>query len=813
MGGGWRQVAAIMVAVAAVCAAARAEDDPKKTYDELFAGEERKVLATPTKADDLAFAQKLVTSASGLTDAPRLRAVLYEKACEIASRTPPGHPTAIAALDLLDQEAPDRAGEWRARRLEVLTNQYRLALPAERKDVGERLVAQLLVAGDDAAAGDNWDKAAEHYQRAATTAGYLALPAKDEAGEKLARVEAMKQAEQLKVRLKADPNSANLRMSLLKLYVVSADEPARAAAFLDPSVDEAWRTYVPLAAKDIASLAPQVCLELGGWYRSLAAAGAQRAVCARRAQGYYRQYFLKAAPATAVEKLQLEQTRQAANAALKELGVAPMPRQLTFADPAVRQMLDKAVAGLWAEQTHGGYWSGTSSSYVSSSYNVRATAAAAMALLEAGASPSDPRLAKALSYLNFHNTSQTDGVGVRACLWTAAEAARGGGFQRHIRGDLRTLLIGARDDGTFAPGVIPHYYSSSYRDPHGTAWGHLALAALADNGAKPPAKFWTLARDYWAKSQNSDGGWTSGSSYPSGGPGPRRSRPLNTAAAVAALAACLRQIHGPDSLAAMGGADFGPLRKGIGWLDENVADVLGLRYAYDPSGGCEAYYFLSVCGRMLGRAKFGDTDWPAAGAANLRRRQNDNGCWPGEPVNTAFYILFLVNGARTAEQIPAGPVPSGGAAVAAPAPGVGGAEAEADAARAVARKRIATLSEQLRAKPDSTAIAREIVRLYVVELADPTAAGPFAARAGEPSWPALLAAAARDGDKLAEGECLALGELYRDLTGGASPAGRKSALTRAADCYRRFLELHTTGDAMRLKAQLALEAVNLALKR
>jgi hypothetical protein len=395
-------------------------------------------------------------------------------------------------------------------------------------------------------------------------------------------------------------------------------------------------------------LEPQACLELGHWYKALAmaASGLSKMNLAQRAQTYYRQYLTKAPTSTGVERLQLEQARAAINAAVKELGIAALQRQLTLKDPSAKQAFDKGVAWLWsAQDASSGFWS-DHGTYYGSRYSVDTTVAATWALVEATGSVGDPRIARALRYLNLHNTPRVKGVATRLCLWATCERVRPGAFGRYLNSDLRVLTTAAKDDAAYGYSVRTGPHSSGGHDSGHTAYGQMGVAAATAAGHKPPPRYWTLVRDYWAKNQNEDGGWGYGSSY--SGPSTRTSSGQCTFAAVGNLAFALQQIHGDASLATMPGTDYEPLRKAMKWMDQFAGKAIADRYSYGPGPWHETYLFLGRAGRLLGRTKFGGVDWFEQGAKDLVKRQSGDGSWGGT-IATAWAVLFFVNGGRTAE--------------------------------------------------------------------------------------------------------------------------------------------------------------------
>jgi hypothetical protein len=63
--------------------------------------------------------------------------------------------------------------------------------------------------------------------------------------------------------VKAKPNDAALSKALVLLYVLKLDKPAEAVPYVEAAMDEALKTYVPLAAKEAGTLDEEALKGLG----------------------------------------------------------------------------------------------------------------------------------------------------------------------------------------------------------------------------------------------------------------------------------------------------------------------------------------------------------------------------------------------------------------------------------------------------------------------------------------------------------------------------------------------------------------------
>lgn len=805
--GSW--IFASLLAAALPAASAAAAESPQKLFEELFGAEAKKVAATPAKADDADFAAKLLKSSETLTEAPALRAILYEKAFEFAIRSSKGYSTAQTALNLLDTAVPEKKQQWDTGRLELYKLQYRISKGSGKKPAAENYITQCLVVGDNEANAGRWPDAVALYQQALNTATHVRSLQKAEATERLTTASQMMEMEELKQRLKKEPDNATVRTALIRFYV-EMDQPGWAEPYLkDPNVGEAWRTYVPLATRDISGLPVQVCLELGNWYKTLAFTAKPRAkaTLAKRAKAYFLTYLSKARAGGVTAKA-LAEARGKINAALLQMGQKKLPEEVDSGNAAIQQAMGKAVAYLWSRQNSDGYWTSDSGDTVVTRrrryYDTCPTSAALGALLAAGATPADKRATKALNFLGMTNTSDTNGVAMRALVWYHAQRRRPGIFFRGLKKDIEALLI-ATSNGGYASSVTSRY-AYSYNIYNWTP--PIAVDAGTQMRIRIPKKYWQLVLAFWAKQQKANGGWACrpASTMSYGTPDC-----LWTTIGCATVATCLRNLYGTEALKRMSTPPFAPLKNGLAYLDKNLRNVAALkgrssRFSssyYDRYGTLsDGLWCLSRLGLMTGRGKVGNVDWGRAGPDYLAASQKPNGSW-GSDIETARAVLFLLNCNRARS---AGLTGTGTAAVGAPTP-----IAVDDPTRKTVMRKVGLLKQRLAKEPTSKTIPKEIVRLYVVELQDPDSAAPYAARTQDKETQDLVRLAPKAVTDLTDAQCLQLAECYVSLAAGSSSAGRTHAYTRAEAYYKRFLEVHTAGDAQRLKAKLGLQKVRAQL--
>ena len=286
---------------AVICiAAAAAPGDAASDYAAIFGREAGRVAASSDRADDAAFAKKLLESAASVSESPKLQVLLYERAYEFAARSPDGLPTALQALTLLEQKFPDRKADWQAKRLALLRNQHTRARGEAKKAAGQAYMEALLAGADAMLTAGQADKALAHYRSARGIATYYRLEVQADINRKIAQASAAvilaSKIRALQSRIAAHPDDTAAREDLILLHVVQQDAPAKARQVLTDSVSAPLRENVRLAERSVRRLSATDALRLGEWYFKtlLPGAGPQglRSVL-ERAERYYEHYLAR----------------------------------------------------------------------------------------------------------------------------------------------------------------------------------------------------------------------------------------------------------------------------------------------------------------------------------------------------------------------------------------------------------------------------------------------------------------------------------------------------------------------------------------
>lgn len=315
-------LASVWMLTAAVAAAA---DDTDRLI-EIYMEELTRETKVPA-----ALAAKLVIEAAKVTDKPRLRAALYDKAYAYGIRSPDGYASALAAVEAVLRDDADDV-QARAKLIKVCQLLYGRRTGRERSEMGKKLLSALADAGQACLEQGKGEDAADYYKRAAALARTLRSPRAAEMGRKVRQAYAAKRAEgkieKLMARLKRNPKDAEARMGLITYYLVERDAPGEAAKFLAESVPPLWRKNVPLATKDPDNVDEADCLALGKWYAGLSksAASGGKAPPARKAAVYLERYLARHARDDASAK--------AAKALLREVKRHVWIDLLALADPS-----------------------------------------------------------------------------------------------------------------------------------------------------------------------------------------------------------------------------------------------------------------------------------------------------------------------------------------------------------------------------------------------------------------------------------------------------------------------------------------------
>jgi hypothetical protein len=313
---------------------------PQESFDFLFGKEAAQVAASKDKAASIDFAGRILAAAATTKDDAALQRLLYEKAYEFASVGPAGQATALAAARTLSVIDQDRKSEWQEKVLVILRSQQAtLRTPAERNASNQAIAEQLVLMAETQSEAGSVEKMALYCQQAQGT--IQALPAgsaKDDLLSRLkpvqARIAPLRQAEQLKAKLAADPRNKTVAESLVHLYLVDMDNPEEASKYAELGADETVRRNLLVAAMNVDGLPEAACLALADWYDELVnpIKGPTRAAMMRRVLAYSEQY-IRLHPADDITNKKAKLLYEKAQKELKQSGEAAIVDLMKYVDP------------------------------------------------------------------------------------------------------------------------------------------------------------------------------------------------------------------------------------------------------------------------------------------------------------------------------------------------------------------------------------------------------------------------------------------------------------------------------------------------
>ena len=204
----------------------------------------------------------------------KLKAALLEKAVQYgikSLRTTEDCSKFHGILANLVKTDTDRKPHWLYQQATVYRRWWMLEKSSTTKrKLAEKAVALLTEAGSASAAKGDWKEASGFFNEARLAAVAYKLPDPNgllgyirsasyihKAQEKIAdHIETLKKT----------PADLDARSSLVVTLVTVMDDPAGAMKYINEDVDQRFRTFVPMAAKDLSELPVDACRNLGDWY-------------------------------------------------------------------------------------------------------------------------------------------------------------------------------------------------------------------------------------------------------------------------------------------------------------------------------------------------------------------------------------------------------------------------------------------------------------------------------------------------------------------------------------------------------------------
>ena len=260
-------IASWLVVLLAVCAAPGALD-PKDEAD-AFVKEVIKDARSDSQKSSL-----LIKAAAAADGNDALKIVLLENALQYGvkgAKTSTNCKTLLAATAILAKIDPTRRHQWLSQRAAIYRRWSLLTKSsAEKRQLLQASADALFGAGRHSGSAGDWKYAVAVYKQGKSTCLVGKLPDLTKMSA-LLRTATYLQLNQTKIddlveTLKKSPDDIEARSDLIKKLVTVMDDPKEATKHLNEDVDQLFRTFVPMATKEVSELSSDSCKALGDWY-------------------------------------------------------------------------------------------------------------------------------------------------------------------------------------------------------------------------------------------------------------------------------------------------------------------------------------------------------------------------------------------------------------------------------------------------------------------------------------------------------------------------------------------------------------------
>ena len=318
----------------------------------------------------------------------------------------------------------------------------------------------------------------------------------------------------------------------------------------------------------------------------------------------------------------------------------------------VEETIGRAKSYLYAQQNKKGTWEieatpvrGDDGHDVRGAQWGGLTALVTLALLSAGDSPQDKRLAPAIEFLKKIKITGTYALGTRAQIWLLLpQTPEIKALAKKDAAALQALMSRAKGTPSFGfydyeAGRTGNNYSLSR-----SQYAVLGMWAAAQVGVEVNTSYWETTERVWVDAQEKDGGWR----YRVGGRTEYPVTPGITAVGVATLYITQEYLTAAGARNCKGSISNPSIERGLAWLGANF-DKVATTERYPRDFPYATLYAMERVGVAGGRKYFGKVDWFQKGAEFLVEQQNKDGSFPsggftGRVPDVCFSLLFLSRG-------------------------------------------------------------------------------------------------------------------------------------------------------------------------
>jgi hypothetical protein len=590
------------------------------------------VRATAARDDDLGVARELLERARRPATPAVEVAERAAAAVELAGSDFPY--LALAALDRQARRCP-------ALRMAALERSVALGQVLYRRSTGleKRLAGRLLIERTvrlvraKARAGEK--NLAEAFCRQALALGGQISPADRLAIEPLLRelpglIERGRTLRALQQAVDRHPGDTERRVRLVRVLLLTCDDPAGAEEALSADLPPAWRSFVQLAARGPKALPAPVAASFADWLALLATAAPveQRVALAGREMAWQEQILRRASAGPlrdrAEHRWRTLHKLLARPPAEGNWAIAPAGTVL-LAPPGTGRAVSRARQFLQARREPTGLWQPGPKEPPGRLDAPAATALASLALLKSGIRADSPRLGESLDVLADLDTDRTAAVALRCCCLAATVRDVQGRYAKPLQRDVQALLNGAVEGG-WAETLRPD--ASARPELLWTQYATFALARAERLGLDVPGTLWARLLPAYARFR------------------PHREVDPDESASVDAHFTRIARTWGLLVASAAIGRDRNlamrnsTIRKDLAWLGSHL-DEGGY---HDPPS---LFFGLVRLVRALDSRRIGHVDAFEQVSESLLRNQAPDGAWRclrrGEVISTALGLLALTD--------------------------------------------------------------------------------------------------------------------------------------------------------------------------